>query len=231
MIGLHVDSVRKDFGIRRVLNDVFLSCEVGEIVGLLGRNGSGKSSLLKIVLGSCAADYKFVSVDHIKTGGLYSIRNLINYLPQDNFLPGHLTIKSIVSCFCDRSNAMSLMKHDLVNPFLNKKVWQLSTGERRLIEISLLLNSTAKYLLLDEPFNGVAPMYVEVIKDLIRSNVKDKGFVITGQDYRNVIDLSSRIILMKDGNTLVIKEASDLVDLGYLPGTADLSALSISGLL
>jgi ABC-type lipopolysaccharide export system ATPase subunit len=126
---------------------------------------------------------------------------------------------------------MSLMKHDLVNPFLNKKVRQLSTGERRLIEIFLLLNSTAKYLLLDEPFNGVAPMYVEVIKDLIRSNVKDKGFVITGQDYRNVIDLSSKIILMKDGNTLVIKEASDLVDLGYLPGTADLSALSISGLL
>jgi lipopolysaccharide export system ATP-binding protein len=66
MSGLHVDSVRKDFGIRRVLNDVFLSCEVGEIVGLLGRNGSGKSSLLKIVFGSCAADYKFVSIDHIK---------------------------------------------------------------------------------------------------------------------------------------------------------------------
>jgi ABC-type multidrug transport system ATPase subunit len=230
MTGLHVDSVRKDFRGRPVLNDIYLSCEVGEIVGLLGRNGSGKSSLLKIVFGSLRADNKFVSVDDKKVSSLFSVRNQIQYLPQDNFMPGHLSIKSIIACFCNRSNADMLMRHDLIKPFLNKKVGQLSTGERRLIEISMLINPTAKYLLLDEPFNGVSPIYVEVIKDLIRSNATHKGYIITGQDYRNVIDLSSRLILMKDGITKIIKELDELVTLGYLPETTDLKNLSATSL-
>jgi ABC-type multidrug transport system ATPase subunit len=219
MSGLHVDSVRKDFGERRLLNDIFLSCQIGDIVGLLGRNGSGKSSLLKIIFGSVRADNKFVSVDDQKTAGLFSTRKLIHYLPQDNFMPGQLTINSIVSCFCSRSNADLLIKHDLIRPFLNKKARQLSTGERRIVEILILLNSEAKFLLLDEPFNGISPIYVDMIKDLIRSNAKHKGFIITGQDYRNVIDLSSRVILMKDGNTRVINAQTELVDLGYLPAS------------
>jgi ABC-type multidrug transport system ATPase subunit len=217
MSGLHVDSVRKEIGQRRILNDVFISCREGEIVGLLGRNGSGKTSLLKIIFGSLAADYKFVSWNDKKTGSLFSTRNVIKYLPQDSCLPNHVKIRSIISCFCDKINAGTMMSDDYISPLLNKKVKQLSTGERRIVEIYMLLYSNAKYLLLDEPFNGIAPLYVQVIKDLIREKAKDKGIIITGQDYRNVIDLSSRIILMKDGNTMVIKALSDLIDFGYLP--------------
>lgn len=222
MTGLHVDSIRKEINGRVILNDVFVSCIEGEIVGLLGRNGSGKSTLLKIVFGSLSADYKFVSIAGKKTENLFATRNLIQYLPQHKFLPTHVKIRAIISCFCDGVKAIQLMENEVIKPFLNKKLGQLSTGEGRLLEICLLLFSNAKFLLLDEPFNGIAPNYVEIIKGLILEHGREKGVIITGQDYRNILELSSRIILMQDGNTKPIKELTELIDFGYLPAAAEL---------
>jgi len=219
---LHVDSVRKKIGDRSILNDVFISCQSGEIVGLLGRNGAGKSSLFKIVFGSLAADYKFVSVNDRKTRGLYSSSDLIHYLPQHRFLPEHIKIADLISCFCRRDKAALLMKQEWIQALLIKKAKALSTGERRMVECGILLFSEARFLLLDEPFNGIAPLYVDRIKELIRQNINEKGTVITGQDYKNVIDLSSRIILMQDGNTREIKNLEELVEYGYLRASADL---------
>jgi len=131
MSGLHVDSVRKRFGDKQVLNDVFISCKQGQIIALLGRNGSGKSTLLKIIFGSLSADNKFVKIDDRKIDSLYDSRKLIHYLSQDNHLPNHVKISSIIHCFCDKRNATLLLENDLISPFLQKKVHQLSGGEKK----------------------------------------------------------------------------------------------------
>jgi ABC-type multidrug transport system ATPase subunit len=217
MTGLHVDSVRKEIGERQILNDVFISCKTGEIVGLLGRNGSGKSTLLKIIFGTVTAEHKFVSIDGVQIRSLYDNRNRLQYLPQDSYLPNHIKIRSLINCFCTAENAAVLMENSLVKPFLQKKTEQLSGGERRMIEILFMLHSGATYLLFDEPFNGISPLHIEILKDLIKTHAKDKGFIITDHDYRNVMDISSRIVLMSDGNTRAIKEFNDLIDFGYLP--------------
>ncbi|MGY4384708.1 ABC-type multidrug transport system ATPase subunit [Pedobacter sp. UYP24] len=217
MIGLHVDSVRKQFKDRQILNDVFISCVPGEIVGLLGRNGSGKSTLLKIIFGSLKAQNKYVMVDGKVSNTLFKNKGVIGYLPQDHFLPNHLKIRTLISCFCDEKGAIEIVNDDFLKPFLYKKSSQLSGGERRILEILMLLHSGAKYLLFDEPFNGISPVYIEVIKDTIKRYGKEKGVIITDHDYKNVLDLSTRIILMDSGNTKPIKELSDLVAFGYLP--------------
>ncbi|TKC58468.1 ATP-binding cassette domain-containing protein [Pedobacter hiemivivus] len=217
MSGLHVDSVRKQIGDKQILNDVFISCKPGQIVGLLGRNGSGKSTLLKIMFGSLAAEYKFVTIDDSKLDSLYGNRKLIHYLPQDNYLPNHIKIKSIIHCFCNKENAAVLVENDLIKPFLQKKIKELSAGENRILEILLMVHSEATYLLFDEPFNGVSPLCVEILKDLIKKHSKDKGFIITDHDYENVLDISSTVILMDNGNTKVIKEFKELIQFGYLP--------------
>lgn len=226
MSALHVDSVRKMIGGKTILNDIFLSCQPGEIVGLLGRNGCGKSSLLKIIFGSSTADNKFVTVDLQKTGNLFSVRHLINYLPQHNYLPNHIKLKHIINCFCAH-NAAELMKHEFIKPFLDKKATQLSGGERRLAEILIIVHSEAKILLLDEPFHGIAPMHKEGIKDIIRFHSKNKAIIITDHDYENVIDISSRIVMMQDGNTRPIKTLDELAAYGYLPATTDLNAMEL----
>ena len=108
------------------------------------------------------------------------------------------------------------MQHDFVEPFLQRKPGQLSGGERRVIELLIMLHSGAKYFLFDEPFSGLSPLYIEVIKTIIRSNLEDKGFVITDHNYEAVIDLSSNMILLDRGNTKAIMNYGDLVALGYL---------------
>ena len=201
MSGLYVDSVTKDFGLRQILSDVFITCKQGEIIGLLGRNGSGKSTLLKIIFGALKADHKFVKVDDKYISSLYDSRNLIQYLPQDSFLPTHIPIKKIISIFCEREQAAQLFEMELIKPFLRQRNNDLSGGEKRLIEIFILLYSKAKYVFLDEPFNGLAPLHIEIIKDKIRELAPEKGFVISDHDYNNDLDISTSIILLHDGET------------------------------
>jgi ABC-type multidrug transport system ATPase subunit len=217
MTELHVDSIRKTIAGRSILNDVFISCKEGEIVGILGRNGSGKSTLLKIIFGSATADNKFITVDSKKTGSLFSSRNLIHYLPQNNYLPNHIKLKRLISCLCRKEALKDLMEQDQIKPFLDKKAGQLSGGERRIVEILVLLNSNASILLLDEPFHGISPLQVESIINHIKAHSKDKAIIITDHDYENVISVSTRLILMQEGNTRAIKDVAELIEYGYLP--------------
>ncbi len=217
MTGLHVDSVTKDFGLRQVLSDVFITCKQGEIIGLLGRNGSGKSTLLKIIFGTLKANHKYIRIGDKQIKSLYDNRNLIQYLPQDGFLPTHITIKKIITVFCEQEKAELLFEMEFVKPFLHQKSNELSGGEQRLIEIFIMLYSKAKYVLLDEPFNGLAPLHVELIKVQIRERIIDKGFIITDHDYTNVLDLSTSIVLLHEGATKRIIDQQELIDFGYLP--------------
>lgn len=71
--------------------------------------------------------------------------------------------------------------------------------------------------LLDEPFNGITPVYKEEIKELIQEQSKNKGFIITDHDYRNILDIATRVIMIHDGGTKQIKDKSELVQWGYVP--------------
>ena len=217
MSKLHVDSVIKSFDTKQVLTDVFISCQKGEIIGLIGRNGSGKSTLLKIIFGSIPSDRKFVKIGDKISNGLFDNRKLIKYLPQDNFLPNHVSVKTIIDLFCDIDKAVLIKAHGLIVPMLNKKSKQLSAGEKRLLEILLIIYSDSTYTLIDEPFNGVAPIYKEEIKDLIKQQSVDKGFIITDHDYRNILDIATRILIIYDGGIKEIKGKDELKYWGYIP--------------
>ena len=214
---LHVDSVIKSFGTKQVMTDIYLTCKAGEIVGLLGRNGSGKSTLLKIIFGAMEAERKFVKIGDKLINGLSDNRNLVSYLPQDHFLPNHIRVTQMISLLCDRENAALIKEQELVKGMLGKKSSQLSGGEHRFLEILLIVHSISKYILLDEPFNGVAPIYKEIIKTQISQQSHDKGFIITDHDYRNILDISTRIVLMHDGGTKPIDDLVDLKRWGYIP--------------
>ena len=101
---LHIDSVTKSYDGNVILSDIFLSCKKGEIKGLIGRNGSGKSTLLKIVFGTEKPESKFVRIGNKVIKNISDGRNLINYLPQDNFLPNNISIKSLINLFVEKEN-------------------------------------------------------------------------------------------------------------------------------
>jgi ABC-type multidrug transport system ATPase subunit len=213
---LFVDSIYKTFGHREILKDIFISCKPGEIVALLGRNGSGKSTLLKIIFGALPASQKFIKINGHVINGWHTGYKQIAYLPQNNFLPNHLAIKKIIELFCLRSSSDLLKIHEHIKPFLNKKSGDLSGGERRLIEILLILNTPADYILIDEPFNGVEPIQKNHVKKLIQYHAQDKGFIITDHDYESILDIATRTILLHEASTKKITSKIDLIDLGYI---------------
>ena len=102
---------------------------------------------------------------------------------------------------------------------LEKNFNTLSGGEKRILEILLLLSSEADFILLDEPFNGVSP----IIRDLIIQNINDekanKGFIITDHDYENVMKAADRILFLKNASLKEIKDKEELVEHGYLTKT------------
>lgn len=102
---------------------------------------------------------------------------------------------------------------------LDKKSKQLSGGEKRLLEILLIVYANSIYTLIDEPFNGVAPIYKEEIKKLIKEQSCNKGFIITDHDYRNIFDVATRIVIMYDGGIKEIKSKDELKYWGYIPET------------
>jgi ABC-type multidrug transport system ATPase subunit len=214
---LHVDSVIKSFGTRQVLTDVFLSCRQGEIVGLLGRNGTGKSTLMKIIFGALQAENKFIKINNEFLAGSKSPQRDIKYLPQSNFIPAQLTIASAISLLCALENIEELQSHPLVAPILDKPMYGLSAGEQRVVEIISIVFSRGMFALLDEPFNGVAPIYKEEIQKTIKEQSNRKGFIITDHDYRNVLSIATRLVLLHDGGIKAIRSSDELELWGYLP--------------
>jgi ABC-type multidrug transport system ATPase subunit len=219
MSKLHIDSVTKSYNNKVILSDVFISCKKGEIKGLIGRNGSGKSTLLKIVFGTEKPDSKFVRVGNKVIKNISDGRNLINYLPQDNFLPNNISIKTLINLFLQRESRNILFENEYIKPLLNKKNQDLSGGEKRIVEILLIIHSNAEYILLDEPFNGVSPIVREYIIENIKKMKSSKGYIITDHDYENVINLADSIFYLQNGFLKEINDKSELVELGYLTKT------------
>ncbi|MBJ6369443.1 ATP-binding cassette domain-containing protein [Snuella sedimenti] len=214
---LEIDSVIKSYNGKQVLTDIYLKCETGNIVGLLGRNGSGKSTLLKILFGTVLADRKFIKSNGKVYNKPYKETGLITYLPQDNFLPHNLKIETIVAAYLGENRVVSFLDDQLLVKLWGQKVSSLSGGELRYLEIKLLLESSSKFVLLDEPFNGVAPVLIDTIKDLIRQAALTKGIILTDHDYRNVLDVANTWHIVFDGAIKQINHLDELYRYGYIP--------------
>lgn len=212
---LEIDSVLKSFDDRQVLNDVYLKCQTGEIIGMLGRNGSGKSTLLQIIFGTLTAE-KFVRIDGRVRERPYKMANEVCYLPQHDFLPKHMTVAKVVGLYLGQNKVDGFLNDDLLGSCKESRIYVLSGGESRYLEIKLLLSTQAKFVLLDEPFNGVAPVMVATLKELIRNGAQTKGIILTDHDYRNVLDVATRCCLIHNGCIRQVADKTDLVKWGYI---------------
>ncbi len=213
---LEIDSVIKSFADKQVLTDIYLKCSTGDIIGLIGRNGSGKSTLFKILFGTLAAERKFIRMNGQVMNSPYTVPDTIGYLPQHEFLPKQLTIEKVVQLFLGKPTVEIFFNDDNLIKLRKSKVSNLSGGELRYVEIKLLLNSKAKFILLDEPFNGISPLMIETIKPLIVEASHTKGIMLTDHDYRNVMDVANSYRLLFDGGLKQIKDEKDLRSWGYI---------------
>lgn len=213
---LEIDSIQKKFDYKSVLSDVYLKCETNEIIGLLGRNGSGKSTLLKIIFGILDADFKFVRIDRAIKNKTSDLFKEISYLPQENFIPNSFSVKKAIELSIESQKIKSFYNDGMIKSISDKKISHLSGGELRYLEIKIILFNPSKFVLLDEPYNGLSPIMINKINELIVENSNKKGIIITDHNYENVIRISTRLILMKEGKTFNINDKNDLIEKGYL---------------
>lgn len=213
---LHIDSITKSFGERDILKDIYLSCETGNISGLLGRNGSGKSTLFQIIFGSIKGDTQYIKLNNTILKNQFDRKNKIAYLPQYSFLPRNIKIKNLIDLFCDKENSTKISQSELVQPFLNETPNMLSGGELRIVEVLLIIYSKAEFILLDEPFHSLSPKVITEIKIIIKQQT-DKGFIISDHQYHDILDISDDIFLLSDGHLKPIKDLTELKRFNYLP--------------
>jgi len=216
---LEIDSVVKSYDTRVILTDIYLKCKTGDIIGMLGRNGTGKSTLLKILFGILQADRKFIRIDGKFYDQPYKTINELCYLPQHSFLPQHLRVEKIVELYLGKSKKVSFLDDLVLSELSTNKISQMSGGELRYLEIKLLLHLESKFVLLDEPFNGVSPLLIEKIKKMILEMSEFKGIILTDHDYRNVLNVANRFCLIYDGGIKTITDMQELVRWGYSPGS------------
>ncbi len=103
-----------------------------------------------------------------------------------------------------------------LEPVRTQRIGQLSGGERRIVEIGLVLLSPVRFVLLDEPFSQVMPLHIERIKALIDREKANKGIVVTDHMYRHILRLSDRVYVLANKSSIQVKKEEDLQRLGYI---------------
>jgi lipopolysaccharide export system ATP-binding protein len=214
---LETDSVIKSFDINQVLTDIYLKCQTGDIIGILGRNGTGKSTLLKILFGTLKAENSFIKINGKIYNRPYLKTGLLTFLPQEDFIPKKYTLEGVACLYLGKKASEFFMGEEMLERVRFSKIANLSGGELRYFAIKLLLNLPTKFVLLDEPFNRVSPLIIEKIKIMIKNCSQNMGIILTDHDYRNVLDISNRLMLLRDGGLRPIKDKSELVNWEYLP--------------
>ncbi|TDN87251.1 ABC-type cobalamin/Fe3+-siderophores transport system ATPase subunit [Salegentibacter sp. 24] len=210
-----LDNVELSFDEKRILYGVYIKAEKGKITGLLGPNGSGKTSLLKIFFGSLSCNNKLVRVNHQGSlKPLYTHKN-VKFLPQEDFLPQDMRIISIFK-YHKVSWKHFTQRFPSFKAFKNFGLKKLSGGERRLISSWLILKSPSDMVLLDEPFSHLAPVYCEIIKREILIEKHHKAILMTDHLYRDILELSDDLYFLKDGCSRLITTPKELEDHHYL---------------
>ncbi|QHL87331.1 ATP-binding cassette domain-containing protein [Nibribacter ruber] len=210
---LEADSIQLELGGRRILTDIYLSCETGRITGLLGRNGQGKSCLMKVIYGSleCSQSVRF---DGKFQSAAFKRPDLLLYLPQFNFIPAWLTLKRVFSDFCLDYATFENWFPEFAGR-RNSSMKSLSGGARRLVEIYAIVKSKSQFAMLDEPFTHLNPIQIEKVKEFLLKEKSNKGLLVTDHMFRHILDISDDMHLLADGRIRPVKSIEELEALGY----------------
>ena len=179
-------------------------------------NGTGKSTLLKIIFGTLNAENKFIRIDNIICNKAYTVDKKINYLTQDSFIPSQLAVKKVLRLYLSKNQITDFCNDEVLAPFLDAKIKTLSGGELRYLELKLLLYQDSNYLLLDEPFTGMSPILKEITKNLIKKHSQNKGIIISDHDYKSVLDIANKTYILFNGYLKEVDTPEAFIDYGYL---------------
>ena len=218
MARLEIHKATIFFGKKNILTDVSLSCKTGEILGVFGRNGCGKSTLLKLMFGTLKASSINMSIDSASIHPSEIIpKEKIAYLPQHSFLPENLRVRDVIPIYYKSQKKQDSIFYDTqIAEISAKRVGELSIGQLRYFQVILIGHLNHPFLLFDEPFSMIDPLYKIKIGNLLTQLKQDKGIIITDHYYMDVLNISTKNLLIKEAKSYTISSEEDLRNMNYL---------------
>ncbi len=215
----------KSYRKRRVVNEISIEVNQGEIVGLLGPNGAGKTTTFYMITGLIRpeAGRVFLNDEDITRLPMYKrARRGIGYLAQEPSIFTKLSVKDNILAILetlplDRKERMRQLDEFLeklnLTPLADKKAYTLSGGERRRVEITRALVRQPRFMLLDEPFAGIDPIAVEGIQAIVEQLKEDGlGILITDHNVRETLSITDHAYIMFEGRILVQGTVDELTN-------------------
>lgn len=223
--GLHVTGLRKGFKKRIVIQDISLELRRGEVVALLGPNGSGKTTTFYSIAGLISSDGGQVKIDglDVTTMPMYRRARMgLAYLPQETSIFRGLNVEENINCILDISTPLKserkaklekLLSDFRIEHLRRTPSLALSGGERRRVEIARALATDPKYILLDEPFAGVDPISINDVRNLV-SDLKSRniGVLITDHNVRDTLKIVDRAYILHDGRVIISGLPKDVIN-------------------
>lgn len=218
---LQCKNITKNYGDKEILKNINLTISSGKIIGLLGKNGTGKTTLIKLINGLLTPTTGEILVNG-KPLGIES-KLSISYLPERTYLDKSMTVNDTVKYFTEfyqnfnPEKAYKLLKD--LNLDCNQKLQKMSKGMQEKVQLVLVMSREADLYILDEPLGGVDPATRDYILDTILSNFKDGSSVLISthliSDIERILDEvifidSGKIILQEDADTLRNKEKESI---------------------
>lgn len=210
---LQCNNVTKKFGAKTALDNISLSVGRGKIVGLLGPNGSGKTTMIKIANGLLTPTTGNLLIDDKKPG--FETKKIVSYLPDKNYLSDWMTVRELVKMFedfyedFDASKAYTMIENLHISP--EDKLKTLSKGNKEKVQLILVMSRSADLYLLDEPIGGVDPATRDYILDSIIKNYSENATVIISThlitDIEKVLD---EVIFIQNGKVILHESVDEL---------------------
>ena len=228
---LSATGLQKSYGARKVVKDVHLSVDAGEVIGLLGPNGAGKTTSFYMIVGLVPADAGEITIEgqRVERLPIHKRSRLgLSYLPQEASIFRKLNveenIRAVLELQLDANGKTlrpavidelleGLLRYLGIEKLRDSPALALSGGERRRVEIARALATQPRFILLDEPFAGVDPIAVIEIQRIIGFlKTRGIGVLITDHNVRETLGICDRAYIISEGRVLAEGTSSEIVD-------------------
>ncbi len=202
---IEVKGLEKRFGKLEVLKNISFNVEPGKITAIVGPNGSGKTTIIKSVLGLVKPNNGDILINSKSVLGEYLYRKDIGYMPQSASFPENLTVREVIKMICDLRNLNIEPNPKLIDalnlsPEMNKQIKNLSGGNKQKVSAVISLMFNPSIIILDEPTAGLDPVVSNNLKEIIIDERKNnKSIILTSHIMSEIEELADHIIFLIDG--------------------------------
>ena len=213
---LRLSYLSKSFGRLQVVKDLSVDFGRSQVVCLIGPNGSGKTTMIKCILGLVIPDEGKIVVNSHQVGRSWNYRRAIGYMPQINRFPDNIKVKQLFEMIKDIRQHRGDFDEELYRAFNieligEKRMSTLSGGMRQKVNAALAFLFNPAILILDEPTAGLDPAASEILKEKILScRTEGKLIVITTHNMSDVEELADQVLLLHDGTLKFFGQLSEL---------------------